>query len=92
MKNLIWKQKQLVGKSDIAGLINNSNLNKKEATLVTKAELKAEQDKITKLEAFDSSYFCGKSHLEDDATKNYLAFQPMDRYFKIVNTLNISEW
>ena len=30
---------------------------KKVATVATKAELKAEQDKIKKLQAFDSSYF-----------------------------------
>ena len=41
----------------------------KVATLATKAELKAEQDKIIKLQAFDSSYFCGKSHFEDDGTE-----------------------
>ena len=59
-------------------------MNKKVATLATKAELKAEQDKIIKLEAFDSSYFCGKSHFEDDETQNYLVFQPMYRYFNKV--------
>ena len=57
------KQKQLADKSDIAGFINNSDLNKKVATLATKAELKAEQEKIIKLQAFDSSYFRGKSYL-----------------------------
>ena len=43
------KQNQLVDKSAIAGFINNAGLNKKVATLATKAELKAEQDKIIKL-------------------------------------------
>ena len=42
-------QKELVDKSDIAGFINNDDLDKNVATLATKAELKAEQDKITKL-------------------------------------------
>ena len=65
------KEKQLVDKSDITGFINNSDLNKKVATLATNAELKKEQDKITKLKGFDSSYFCGKSHFEDDSTQNY---------------------
>ena len=54
-------------------------MNKK---LAIKAKLKAEQDKITKLQAFDSSYFRGKNHFEDDGTQNYLIFQLMDRYFK----------
>ena len=71
------KQKELVSKSEIAGFINNADLDKKVGTLATKAELKAEQDKITKLKAFDSSYFCGKSHFEDDGTQHYLVFQPM---------------
>ena len=38
--------------------------------LAGKAELKAEQDKIVKLQAFDSSHFLGKSHFEDDGTQN----------------------
>ena len=41
---------------------------KKVPILATKAEWKAEQDKIIKSEAFDSSYFRGKSHFEDDGT------------------------
>ena len=57
------KQKQLADKFGIAGFINNSDLNKKVATLATKAELKAEQEKIIKLQAFDSTYFRGKSYL-----------------------------
>ena len=32
-------------------------------TLPTKAELKGKQDKIKKLQAFDSSYFLGKNFL-----------------------------
>ena len=87
------KQKQLVNKFDIAGFIGSSILNKKVATLATKAELKAEQDKITKLEAFDSSYFRGQSHFEDNGSQNYLVFQPMDRYFEnFVHIYYISEW
>ena len=37
-------------------------------TLATKAKLKAEQNKIAKLQAFDSSYFRVKNHFEDDDT------------------------
>ena len=40
--------------------------------LAAKAELQAEQDKIVKLQAFDSSYFRGKSHFENDGTQNCL--------------------
>ena len=43
------KEKQLVNKSDISGLVNNTDWNKKITILATKAELKAEQDKTKKL-------------------------------------------
>ena len=75
------KQKKLVSKSDIAGFISNADLDNKIATLAIKAELKAEQDKIKTLQAFDSSYFRGKNHFEDDSTQNYLVFRPMYKYF-----------
>ena len=53
------KQKELIDKSAIAGLINNADLNNnKVAAWATQEQLKAEQDKIKKLQAFDSSYFC----------------------------------
>ena len=73
------KEKELVDKSAIAGFINNGNLNKKVATLATNAELKAEQNKIIKLQAFDSSHFCSTCHFEGNGTENYLEFQPMYR-------------
>ena len=42
---------------------------------------------------FDLSYFGGKSHFEDDGTQNYLVFQPICRYFKMIgNTKHISAW
>ena len=37
---------------------------------------------MKKLETFDSIYFRGKSHFEEDGTQNYLVFQPMYRYFR----------
>ena len=37
---------------------------------------------MKKLKTFDSSYFTGKSHFEEDGTQNYLVFQPMYMYFK----------
>ena len=42
---------------------------------------------MNKLKTFDSGYFIGKSHFEEDGTQNYLVFQPIIRYFK-VNTIN----
>ena len=38
---------------------------------------------MNKLKAFDSSYFIGKSHFEEDSAQNYLVFQPLIRYFKL---------
>ena len=40
------------------------------------------ENELKKLKTFDSSYFIGKSHFEEDGTQNYLVFQPMYRYFK----------
>ena len=61
--------------------MKSSNLNTKLATLATKAELKAEQDKIMKLQGFDSHYFRSKIHFQDDETQNYSVFQPIYRFF-----------
>ena len=48
---------------------------------------------MNKLKTFDSGYFIGKSHFEEDGTQNYLVFQPMYRYFKMItNTDYISSW
>ena len=62
-------------------------------TSAKNAELKVEQDKIIKLEAFDLNYFCGSSYFESDATQNYLLFQPAYKYFKnIDNAEHILAW
>ena len=39
---------------------------------------------VEKLRTFDSTYFISKSHFEEDGTQNYLVFQPVNRYFKII--------
>ena len=47
---------------------------------------------MNKLKTFDSSYFIGKSHFED-GTQNYLAFQPINKYFEMItNTDYVSSW
>ena len=46
---------------------------------------------MNKLKTFDSSYFIGKSHFDEDGTQNYLVFQPIIRYFK-VNTITNSDY
>ena len=39
------------------------------------------------------SYFIGKSHFEEDGVQNYLVFQPLNKYFKIVASTNYaSSW
>ena len=40
---------------------------------------------MKKLKTFDSIYSCGKSHFEEDGTKNWLVFQPIHRYFKLAS-------
>ena len=40
------------------------------------------ENELKKLKTFDSIYFRGKSHFEEDGTQEYLVFQPMQRYFK----------
>ena len=48
---------------------------------------------MNKLKTFDSTYFIGKSHFEEDGTQNYLVFQPLNKYFKLItNTLSILSW
>ena len=75
------------------GGVKNSDLNTKLATRATKAELKAEQEKIMTLQVFNSNYFCGKSHFKNNGTQNYLVFQPVLRNFnKVANSNNISRW
>ena len=51
------------------------------------------ENKLKKLKTFDLSYFIGKSHFEEDGAQNYLVFQPIFRYFKIIaNKKFISLW
>ena len=53
------------------------------------------ENELNKLKTFDSSYFIGKSHFEEDGVQNYWAFQLIIRYFKvntIANTDYVSSW
>ena len=40
---------------------------------------------MKKLQTFDSCYFRGKSHFEEDDAQNYLIFQSMYSYFKEIS-------
>ena len=59
-----------------------SSLDSKIATNKTKNKLI--ENEFKKLKTLDLSYFIGKSHFEEDDTQNYLVFQPIKRYFKII--------
>ena len=83
-------QANLVTKTDFDDKL--INLNRKITWKKTKHLLVENQ--LKKLETFDSIYFQGKSHFEDDGTQNYVVFQTLYRYFKTVsaNDSNISWW
>ena len=59
-----------------------SNLNRKITQNKTKYLLV--ENELNKLKKFDSSYFIGNSHFEEDGTQNYLVFQPINKYFKVI--------
>ena len=42
------------------------------------------ENELKKIHKFDSSYFRGESHFKEDSTQNYLVFQSMCRYFKMI--------
>ena len=51
------------------------------------------ESELNQLKTFDSDYFIGKSHFEEDGSQNYLVFQPMNKYFKLIpNTNYVSSW
>ena len=50
------------------------------------------ESELNKLKTFDSGYFIGKSHFEEDGTQNYLVFQPMNKYLKIGNSDYVLSW
>ena len=81
-------QANLMTKTDFD--VNLSSLNRKITSNKTKHLLV--ENELKKLKIFDSSYFIGKSHFEEDGD---LVFQPIIRYFKvntITNTDYVSSW
>ena len=51
------------------------------------------ENELKKLKTFNLSYFIGRSHFEEDGTQNYLVFQHLNKYFKVIaNTKYISLW
>ena len=68
-----------------------SNRNKKITQNKTKHLLV--ENELEKLNRFDLGYFIGKSHFEEDSAQNYLVFQRIVRYFKvIINSDYVSSW
>ena len=73
-------QPNLITKTDFD--VKLSSLNRK--ITVNKSKPLLVENELKKLKAFDSSYFRGKSHFGEDGAQNYLVFQPMYRYFKVI--------
>ena len=68
-----------------------SSLNRKITQNKTKHLLV--ENELNKLKTFDSSYFIGKIDFDEDGTQNYLVFQPLNKYLKLItNTLSILFW
>ena len=63
-----------------------SSLNRKITSNKTKHVLV--ENELKKLKTFDSSYFIGKSHFEEDDVQNYLVFEPLKKYFKVIASTN----
>ena len=86
MFNARIAQANLITKTDFDAKL--SSLNRK--ITKNKTDHLLVQNELNKLKTFDSGYFIGKSHFEEDGTQNYLVFQPIHKYFKFVNINN--EW
>ena len=77
------------GRLALANLITKTDFDPKLSSLhrnvtANKTKHLLVENELKKLKTFDSSCFIGKSHFEEDSTQNYLVFQPMYKYFKII--------
>ena len=45
------------------------------------------ENELRKLQKFDAGYFGGKNHFEKDGIQNYLVSQPVNKYFKTINSI-----
>ena len=71
---------KLVTKKDFDNRV--SSLDSK--ILVNKPKNDSIENELKKRKTFNSGYFIGKSHFEEDGSQNYLVFQPINRYFKVI--------
>ena len=72
-----------------ANLVTKTDFDNKVSSLdskiaVNKAKNESIKNELKKLKTFGSSYFRGKSDFEDDGTEDYLVFQPIHRYIKLI--------
>ena len=77
------KQKELINKSNISNLLNNSDLSTKLAALEKKAKLKPEQGKLVKLQVLYSGYFNGKNIFVDDRFQNVFCLSNNIQYARV---------
>ena len=82
-------QANLITKTDFDAKL--SSLNRK--ITANKSKNLLVENELKKLKTFDSSYFIGKSHFDENGTQNYLVFQPITKYFKVIaNSDYLSSW
>ena len=71
-------QANLITKTDfdakLSSLTRKSTVNKTKHLLV--------ENELNKIKSFDSNYFIGQSHFDEDGTQNYLVFEPIIRILK----------
>ena len=73
---------------------DNTVLSLDSKIVANKTKNESIENELKKLKTFDLSYFNGKSYFEKVDAQNYLVFQPMNRYSKLIanNKLYISSW
>ena len=73
-------QANLITKTDFDAKLSSRNRK------ITKNKTKhlLVENELNKVKTFDSSFFIGKSCFDEDGTQNYLVFQPLNKYFKLI--------
>ena len=70
-------------------LITKTNFDAKLSSLNRKITSNKSKHLFVENELEKLKIFIGKSHFEEDGTQNYLVFQPLNKYFKIIANKNI---